>query len=72
MLHGKAKILAKLGEKAGAKEAAVTSIAAAQTAGGAAAAEYKRLNEALLATGAAPPWTERETAVLRLVRDHEL
>ena len=31
-----------------------------------------RSNEALLATGAAPPWTERETAVLRLVRDHEL
>lgn len=50
MLHGKAKILAKLGEKAGAKEAAAKSIAAAQTAGGAAAAEYKRLNEALLAT----------------------
>lgn len=50
MLHGQAKILAKLGDKAGAKDAAAKSIAAAQTAGGAAAAEYKRLNEALLAT----------------------
>jgi hypothetical protein len=50
MLHGKARILAKLGDKAGAKDAAAKSIAAAQAAGGAAAAEYKRLNEALLAT----------------------
>lgn len=50
MLHGKARILAKLGDKAGAKDAAAKSIAAAQGAGGAAAAEYKRLNEALLAT----------------------
>lgn len=50
MLHGKAKILAKLGDKAGAIAAANQSIAAAQTAGGPAAAEYQRLNTALLAT----------------------
>jgi hypothetical protein len=50
MLHGKAKILAKLGDKAGAREAANQSMAAAQAQGGAVAAEYKRLNEALLAT----------------------
>jgi hypothetical protein len=50
MLHGKAKILAKLGDKAGATEAARQSIAAAQAQGGAVAAEYKRLNETLLAS----------------------
>lgn len=50
MLHGKARILARLGDKAGAKEAAAKSIAAAQAAGGAIASEYKRLNESLLAT----------------------
>lgn len=46
MLHGKAKILAKLGDKAGAEAAARASIAAAE---GPAKAEYTRLNEALLA-----------------------
>ena len=50
MLHGKAKILAKLGDKAGATAAAKQSIAAAQAQGGAVAAEYKRLNETLLAS----------------------
>jgi hypothetical protein len=50
MLHGKAKILAKLGDKAGATEAAKQSIAAAEAQGGPIAAEYKRLNETLLAT----------------------
>lgn len=50
MLHWKAKILAKSGDKAGAKAAANASIAAAEKAGGAAAAEYKRLNENLLKT----------------------
>ncbi|MEO5959611.1 MAG: DUF2911 domain-containing protein [Opitutaceae bacterium] len=47
MLHGKAKILAKLGDKAGATAAAKQSIAAAD---GAAKAEYTRLNEALMAS----------------------
>lgn len=50
MLHGKAKILAKLGDKAGATEAAKQSIAVAQAQGGAVASEYKRLNETLLAS----------------------
>jgi hypothetical protein len=50
MLHGKAKILAKLGDKAGATEAARQSIAAAQVQGGPVGAEYKRLNETLLAS----------------------
>jgi hypothetical protein len=50
MLHGKAKILAKLGDKAGAIEAAKSSIAVAQAQGGLVADEYKRLNEKLLAT----------------------
>jgi hypothetical protein len=50
MLHGKAKILAKLGDKAGATEAARKSIEVAQAQGGAVATEYKRLNESLLAT----------------------
>jgi hypothetical protein len=49
MLHGKAKILAKLGDKAGATEAARKSIAAAAAQGGPVAAEYKRLNETFLA-----------------------
>jgi hypothetical protein len=49
MLHGKAKILAKLGEKAAATEAAKQSIAAAEAQGGPVAAEYKRLNETLVA-----------------------
>src|SRR5690606_28911481 len=49
MLHGKAKILAKLGDKAGATEAARKSMAAAEAQGGPVAAEYKRLNETLLA-----------------------
>jgi hypothetical protein len=47
MLHGKAKILAKLGDKAGAIAAAKQSMAAAE---GAARAEYVRLNEALIAS----------------------
>lgn len=47
MLHGKAKILAKLGDKAGATAAAKASIAAAE---GGAKAEYIRLNEALIAS----------------------
>lgn len=47
MLHGKAKILAKLGDKAGAIAAAKQSIAAAE---GAAKAEYTRLNESLIAS----------------------
>ena len=46
MLYGKAKILAKLGDKAGALAAAKQSIAAAE---GAAKAEYTRLNEAVIA-----------------------
>lgn len=45
MLHGKAKILAKAGDKEGAIAAAQQSIAAAE---GAAKAEYVRLNEALI------------------------
>jgi hypothetical protein len=48
MLHGKAKILAKLGDKPGAIAAAKQSMAAAR--GGSAEAEYKRLNEALIAS----------------------
>lgn len=47
MLHGKAKILAKLGEKEAAVAAAKQSIAAAE---GAAKAEYTRLNEKLIAS----------------------
>jgi len=47
MLHGKAKILARLGDKPGAIAAAQQSIAAAE---GPAKAEYTRLNEALIAT----------------------
>jgi hypothetical protein len=47
MLYGKAKILAKLGERDAAIGAARQSIAAAN---GAAAAEYKRLNEAVIAS----------------------
>lgn len=47
MLHWKAKILAKLGDKEGARAAAQQSIAAAD---GAAKAEYVRLNETLLAS----------------------
>jgi hypothetical protein len=42
--------LAKLGDKAGATEAAKQSIAAAAAQGGPIAAEYQRLNETLLAT----------------------
>lgn len=49
MLHGKAKILARLGDKSGATAAARQSIAAAEATGGPVAAEYKRLNETLLA-----------------------
>lgn len=49
MLHGKAKIFAKLGDKTGATAAARQSFAAAEAAGGPVAAEYKRLNETLLA-----------------------
>jgi hypothetical protein len=45
MLHGKAKILAKLGDKPAAAEAARQSIAAAAAQGGPVAAEYKRLND---------------------------
>ena len=47
MLHGKAKILAKLGDKAGAIAAARQSIAAAD---GPPKAEYIRLNEALISS----------------------
>lgn len=47
MLYWKARILAKLGDKAGAKAAAQQSIAAAE---GAPKAEYIRLNETLLAS----------------------
>lgn len=47
MLHWKAKILAKVGDKAGATAAAKASIAAAE---GPAKAEYTRLNETLLAS----------------------
>lgn len=47
MLYGKARILARLGDKAGATAAARQSIAAAE---GAAKAEYTRLNEALIAS----------------------
>lgn len=47
MVHLKAKILAKLGDKAGAIAAARQSIAAAD---GTAKAEYIRLNEALIAS----------------------
>lgn len=47
MVHLKAKILAKLGDKAGAIAAARQSIAAAE---GAAKAEYIRLNEAIIAS----------------------
>jgi hypothetical protein len=50
MLHGKAKILARMGDKAGARAAATQSMAAAKAQGGPVAAEYTRLNEALLAT----------------------
>jgi hypothetical protein len=48
MLHGKAKVLAKLGDKMGAMEAAKKSIAAAEAQGGPVAAEYRRLNETLM------------------------
>ena len=50
MLHGKAKILAKLGDKPGATDAAKKSVAAAEAQGGPVAVEYKRLNESLLAS----------------------
>jgi hypothetical protein len=50
MLFGKARILAKLGDKAGATAAAKQSIAAAEAQGGAVAAEYTRRNQELLAT----------------------
>lgn len=47
MLHGKAKVLARAGDKDGAIAAAKASIAAAE---GAAKAEYVRLNEALISS----------------------
>jgi hypothetical protein len=50
MVHGKAKILAKLGDKSGATEAAKKSIALAEAAGGPVASEYRRLNETLIAS----------------------
>lgn len=50
MLHWKGKILAKLGDKAGAKAAAEQSIAVAEKQGGPVADEYKRLNNTLLAS----------------------
>lgn len=54
MVYGKARILAKLGDKAGATAAAKQSIALAETAsatmGPSVAAEYKRRNNELLAT----------------------
>lgn len=50
MLYGKARILAKLGDKAGATAAAKQSIAAANAQGGAVAVEYTRRNEELLAS----------------------
>lgn len=50
MLHGKAKIQAKLGDKAGAIESAQKSIAGAKAQGASFAGEYQRLNEALIAS----------------------
>lgn len=50
MLYHKARILAKLGDKAGATVAAKQSMTAAQKQGGSVAAEYTRRNEELLAT----------------------
>lgn len=50
MLYHKARILAKLGDKAGATAAAKQSMAAAQKQGGPVAVEYTRRNEELLAT----------------------
>ena len=50
MVHRHALILAKLGDKAGARAKAQQSLALAQKAGGPMGDEYKRLNEQLLAT----------------------
>jgi hypothetical protein len=50
LVYQQARILARSGDKAGAIAAAQKSIALANKAGGAAQDEYRRLNEALLAT----------------------
>jgi hypothetical protein len=50
LVYQQARILAQSGDKAGAIAAAQKSIALANKAGGAAQDEYRRLNEALLAT----------------------
>lgn len=50
MVYHKARLLAKTGDKAGAKAAAEKSIELAKQAGGAVADEYTRLNNALLAS----------------------
>jgi hypothetical protein len=50
LVHRQALILAKSGDKAGATAAAKRSLELAAKAGGAQGAEYKRLNEELLAT----------------------
>lgn len=50
MLYGKARILAKLGDKAGATAAAKQSMAVAQAQGGAVASEYTRRNQELIAS----------------------
>ncbi|MEO6711333.1 MAG: DUF2911 domain-containing protein [Planctomycetota bacterium] len=50
MIYRKGLILAKSGDKAGAKAAAMQSMALAEKEGGAIATEYKRLNEALIAS----------------------
>jgi len=50
MVHRHALVLAKMGDKAGALAKAKQSLALAEKAGGAMGAEYKRLNEQLIAT----------------------
>ena len=50
MIYRKGLILAKLGDKKGALAAANQSLEMAGKAGGAVGAEYKRLNEALIAS----------------------
>ena len=49
LVHRQALVLAKAGDKAGALAAAKQSLALAEKAGGAQGAEYKRLNEELIA-----------------------
>ena len=50
MIYRKGLILAKLGDKKAALAAANQSLELANKAGGAIGAEYKRLNEALIAS----------------------